>query len=226
VVALLWLPETKGARAAGGAAGKAPPSFGTQLRTLTVQRAFLLVSLTSFSAAVVRAGGIFSLIPLLGQERSGLGADQIGFGLALASLIGLVLTYPSGVLVDRFGRKTVIVPAMLLNALSLGCFLVASSYLGYLAGCVVWGIAIGVTGPAPAAYAADMAPPGMNAAAMSAFRMMADAGYVLGPLVMGLVADLFGTDAALLGTAAMLVAVGLLFGQLAPETYRRSAPAG
>ena len=36
-------------------------------------------------------------------------------------------------------------------------------------------------GAAPAAYAADSAPPGMNAAAIGAFRMTGDAGYVIGP---------------------------------------------
>jgi hypothetical protein len=35
--------------------------------------------------------------------------------------------------------------------------------------CVVWSPAAGLSGAAPAAYAADMAPPGMNAAAMSTF---------------------------------------------------------
>jgi len=35
----------------------------------------------------------------------------------------------------------------------------------------VWSLATGVSGAAPAAYAADVAPPGMTAAAMSTFRM-------------------------------------------------------
>jgi DHA1 family multidrug resistance protein-like MFS transporter len=79
---------------------------------------------------------------------------------------------------------------------------------------------LGVSGAAPAAYAADVAPPGMNAAAMSTFRMLADLGYVIGPLVLGVVADTLGANAALGGTAACLVVVGLLFWRLAPETFR------
>jgi len=85
---------------------------------------------------------------------------------------------------------------------------------------VVWSLATGVSGAAPAAYAADVAPPGMNAAAMSAFRMLSDAGYVLGPLVLGLITDIFGADVALATAAVLLAAVAVLFGRFAPETYR------
>jgi DHA1 family multidrug resistance protein-like MFS transporter len=77
-----------------------------------------------------------------------------------------------------------------------------------------------VSGAAPAAYAADVAPAGMNAAAMSSFRMLGDFGYVVGPIALGLATDLLGADAALGATAALLVAVALLFARFAPETYR------
>jgi hypothetical protein len=79
---------------------------------------------------------------------------------------------------------------------------------------------MGISGAAPAAYAADTAPGGMNAAALSAYRMLADLGYVVGPIALGLAADLAGADAALAVTATLLTAVALLFARLAPETYR------
>jgi MFS transporter, DHA1 family, multidrug resistance protein len=163
---------------------------------------------------------LFSVIPVLAQTRLSLAADQIGFGLALASLVGLALMYPSGVFVDRYGRKAVIVPATIMSGLSLMVFLLASSYAWFLLGCVAWSIAAGVSAAAPAAYAADAAPPGMNAVAMSAYRMVADLGYVVGPITLGVATDLLGADIALGATAALLVAVAFLFARLAPETYR------
>ena len=87
-------------------------------------------------------------------------------------------------------------------------------------GCVVWSVATGVSGAAPAAYAADTAPPGMNAAAMSAYRMLADLGYVIGPLALGAITDAFGAGAALTTAAILLVAAAALFALYAPETYR------
>jgi MFS family permease len=56
---------------------------------------------------------------------------------------------------------------------------------------------------------------------MSAFRMTADAGYVIGPLALGLLADLYGPVVSLVGAAVLLVLVGAAFAMLAPETHPR-----
>ena len=90
----------------------------------------------------------------------------------------------------------------------------------FVAASLVWGIASSVGGAAPAAYVADSAPPGMNATAMSTFRMTGDAGYVIGPLALGLIADLHGPVTALLVAAFLLVLVGATFAMVAPETHR------
>jgi MFS transporter, DHA1 family, multidrug resistance protein len=102
----------------------------------------------------------------------------------------------------------------------MALFCVAPTYWWFVAACIVWGVASSVGGAAPAAYAADSAPPGMNAAAMSTFRMTGDAGYVIGPIALGLAADLWGPVAALVAPACLLVLVGAAFALLAPETYR------
>jgi MFS family permease len=219
VVAWVRVPETRGLRHSLGLAGPSP-SLVAQLRALAGHTGFVLVGLVSFMGAFARTGALFNVIPILGQDRLSLSADRIGLGLALAALVGLVFTYPSGVLVDRYGRKTVIVPATVASGLSLTIFLVAPSYAWFLAGCVAWSVAVGVGGAAPAAYAADTAPAGMQAVAIGAYRMLADLGYVVGPIALGLVTDLAGPNAALGATAALLGAVALLFARFAPETHR------
>src|SRR4029077_16071489 len=157
-------------------------------------------------------GALFNIIPILARDRLGLDPGRIGFGLALASVVGLALAYPAGVLVDRYGRKIVIVPATIMSGASLLLFLFASTYAWFLAACAAWSVAMGISGAAPAAYAADTAPPGMNAAPVSSYRMLADLGYVVGPIALGLAADLVGVDATLGGTAVLLIAVAVLFG--------------
>jgi MFS family permease len=221
--ALAWarIPETRVPRSPSGAGvALGLPPFGSQVRRLTGDRGFMLVSLVSFMSSVARTGALFNVIPVLAEERLSLTTGRIGFGLALASLVGLVLVYPSGVLVDRFGRKSVIVPATLVSGVSLLLFLFAPSYAWFLAGCVAWSVAVGISGAAPAAYAADVAPAGMNAAAMSAYRMLADLGYVVGPIALGLATDLVGANATLTATAALLAVVAVLFARYAPESHR------
>ena len=219
IVAWLAIPETRPARP-GGLLETAEVSFRGQLRLLTVHPGFLLVSLIAFVNAVARTGALFTIIPILARDRLALDPDRIGFGLALASVVGLALAYPAGVLVDRYGRKIIIVPSTILSGVSLVLFLTAPTYAWFLVACAAWSVAMGISGAAPAAYAADTAPGGMNAAALSTYRMLADLGYVIGPIALGLAADLAGASAALASAAVMLTAVALLFARFAPETYR------
>jgi len=218
-VAWLAIPETKTMQRPGEPAPLEVP-YRAQLRLLTAHRGFMLVSLIAFVNAVARTGALFTIIPILARDRLGLDPDRIGFGLALASVVGLALAYPAGVLADRHGRKIVILPATIMSGLSLTLFLLAPTYGWFLAACAAWSVAMGISGAAPAAYAADTAPPGMTAAAVSSYRMLADLGYVVGPIALGLAADLAGANAALGGAAVLLVAVALLFARFAPETYR------
>lgn len=217
VLAWLRLPETVHSHAAAAGALKLPP-FGQQIRLLGSNQAFLLISLISFAAAVARTGALFNVVPLLVRDRLGLSVDQIGLGLSLVSLGALLLAYPSGVLVDRLGRKSVIAPATLISALATAMFAFAPSFAWYLLACTVWSIALGISAAAPSAYAADAAPPGMNAAVMSTYRMLSDAGYVIGPVALGLISDVSGAPAALALAGGLLGISALLFARFAPET--------
>lgn len=222
ILAWFAIPETRDfATAQRGEAPVARPPMATQLRALTAHVGFLLVSLLSFVGAVVRTGALFAIVPLLAATKLGLGTGQVGIGFALSSVLGLVASYPAGALADRFGRKAVIVPATLVYGAAMASFGIATGFAGFLVACVGWGVASAISGAAPAAYAADTAPPGMNAMAMSSFRMLADLGYVIGPIGLGLLADWQGPESALWASAAMLIAVALAFARYAPETLRR-----
>jgi MFS family permease len=131
VVAWLQIPETR-ATGVSAADATAPPPFAAQVRLLTGHGGFLLVALVSFMNAVARTGALFNVVPVLARDRLALSTDRIGVGLALSSLVGLVLAYPAGVLADRWGRKVVIVPATMVAGLALVLFIAAPSYGWFL----------------------------------------------------------------------------------------------
>lgn len=228
VIAWFAIPETRGF-AEGGSVPTVIPApgerrsaaFVEQMRVLWKQIGFMLVSLIGLANAIARTGALFAIVPLIGTSRIGLSAAEIGAGFGIASILGLIASYPAGVLADRFGRKPVIVPATLITGVSLLTFLFASSFVAFIAGCVLWGVASAISGAAPAAYAADSAPPGMNAAAMSSYRMLADLGYVFGPIALGALADWSDPEASLWVAAALVVASGIAFALFAPETAGR-----
>jgi MFS family permease len=181
-------------------------------------RGFLLVSLIALMNAVVRTGGLFALIPLLAVSTLGLTVAQLGFALMLSNVVGLVGAYPAGWITDRLGRKAVIVPSTVLTGLSMVLFCFAPSYVWFVAASLVWGFATSLSISAPAAYVVDTAPAGMNAAAMSTYRMTADAGYVIGPIGLGLIADLTNPVVAILTSGVAIVAIGVVFAVASPET--------
>jgi DHA1 family multidrug resistance protein-like MFS transporter len=226
-VAFTQVPETLGLREKrekieSGARGdqRALP-MARQLRTLFSRIGFVLISLVSFAQFFSRTGAIFTVVPVMGTVKLGLRPDQIGTGLTLVSLLNLGMVYFTGVLADRFGRKTIIVPSNLLTVVSMAALALAPSYGWFVAGLALWGIAGGVAGAVPAAYAADMAPPGMNALTMSTFRMVSEFGYVIGPLLLGWISDLSSGEAALFTTAGIFAVTSALFALFAPETRKR-----
>lgn len=224
---LAWfrIPETRPQQEADGkaGAGHAPPKMGfiQQLRLLTSKRGFLLISIVSFCTFFARTGALFNLIPTFAHDQLGLTTAAIGTGLAMISIVGMIVAYPSGVLVDRFGRKAVIVPSTIFSGVAMILFALATGYGLFMVACIAWAFSSGIAAAAPAAYAADMAPEGMNAPAMSTYRMLADFGYVAGPLLLGTTADLVSTEVALYFTAGLVLVAGVVFAILAPESLQR-----
>jgi len=171
---------------------------------------------------VVRTGGLFVLIPLLATATLGLSVAEIGFAMMVSGVFGLLAAYPAGWLADRVGRKAVIVPSTVLTGLSMLLFCYAPSYAWFMAANILWSVAASISSSAPAAYVVDTAPAGMNASAMTTYRMTADAGYVLGPPGLGLLADLTSSTVAIISASAVLVFIGALFA-LTPAQKRSLA---
>ena len=159
IVAWFAVQETRELSRSQVRAGDGPrPPFAEQLRLLLGKPGFALVSLISLMNAVVRTGGLFAIVPMLATALLGLTTGAIGFALMVGSVCGLVAAYPAGSLADRFGRKTVIVPATVMTGVSMLLFCFAPTYAWFVAACIAWGVASSVGGSAPAAYAADSAP--------------------------------------------------------------------
>ena len=226
VLAFIAVPETRDFKATGSqATTNAVPRvpFKTQVAQLMRDLGFVLAGLVSFVNAFTRTGALFAIVPLYGATQLGLSTTEVGFAIATASIAGLVVTYPAGAIADRYGRKMVIVPMLVVMAGSYALYASATTFLWFILASLAWGIAAAASGSTPAAYAADRAPPGMNAAAMSTFRLLGDMGYVVGPILMGVIVDLADAETAFVVSAGTLLLVGALFARWAPESGRRGA---
>lgn len=225
MIALMYVPETRGHANRGRSAEAAANTLGfrQQLQLMARSEGLLLIGMIGLVAAFARTGGLFNVIPLMAENDLGLNPTQIGFGLGMISIVSLLFVWPSGVLVDSIGRKPVLVPATLLSGLGFLFFVGADDFRSFLLACFIWSCAGGFAGGAPAAYAADMAPAGMNASAMGLYRALMDVGYVAGPLAIGLMSDVWGVRTALLVTAGLITATSIIFAIRAPEVHERKA---
>jgi len=232
VLAVVWaylrLPETRPSRAqeqepapVGDSLPRAGPSLG--FRPLLRDPNFVLIAGLTFVGLFMRTGVQYEIIPLLGSSRLGLEEGGIGLALGVAAVLQFITIFAGGRLSDRFGRKVVITPACLVAGLSLVMLALSESIWFLFLSCAVLGVGIGVGAPTPAAYLADVVPRENYGSGIGLYRSITDVGIVVGPLVLGVLADLRGFSFALFFNAGLLVLAVLLFQAFAKEPSRKGA---
>lgn len=187
---------------AGGAAS--PASFGTLLREQRSVFATLGVGVLLVSA--IRAVRQVAL-PLWGQEL-GLSAAAISLIFGISGGVDMLLFYPAGKVMDRFGRMWVAVPAMTVLGLSLILLPLAGDAAWLMVVGIVMGIGNGMSAGLVMTLGADLAPPGQRPVFLGIWRVFSDGGNGAGPFVIAGV-----TAVATLGAGIVAMGVvGLLGG--------------
>lgn len=233
-LAMVWsfgrMPETAPGQPAAATPsvageGEAPARQTARESVLSIlaRPGFLLVCLLTLSIFLTRTGGRLTLLPLVGENRLGMSPGALGLVFAMMTVLNLLTLAPAGTMIDKLGRKAVIVPSALVTGAALVLFAVSGEVWMFVLAAVLHGAGSGIVGPAPAAYAADMAPAGMRGVTMGLYRTFGDAGFVIGPVLLGWLADLAGFGWALAFDAVVLVSIALLFAVFARETLRRPA---
>ncbi len=140
-------------------------------------------------------------------------------GLSLPAIGLLKFVYPAvwsvgqlitGPLSDRVGRKTLIVPGMLLQAAALALTVASDSFGGWLAGSIGLGIGTAMVYPTLIAVVSDAAAPVWRARALGIYRFWRDLGYAVGALLAGLIADFIGMGWAIGVVAGLTALSGLI----------------
>ncbi|MFQ5381437.1 MAG: MFS transporter [Dehalococcoidia bacterium] len=211
---LLRVPETRPAvGTAEESTTKGEEEQGGAWSVLLVP-SFLLVGLVSAAVFFARSGRQ-TLLPLMGSEQAGLSEGEIGGIFASMALINLLLTFPAGAIVDRFGAKAAIVPSAGVSMLAYLLFVPVDSPPAFWGASLVLALGSGLLGPAPAAFAAEVAPEERRGAAMGIFRSLSDAGFVLGPPTVGFLVDRAGFGWGFSANGGVLLTTALLFAWLA-----------
>lgn len=186
-------------------------------------RQFVAVGLVSMSIFSIR-GSRQSLIPLYSSEEFGLSTGQIGLLFTALGVVGLVLIAPAGWLADNAGRKPVIVSAGYFAAVGVAAAAFAPTTELFMAGLLFSAIGTSVSGPAPAAFVADIAPEHLRGSAMGSYRTWGDLGIVLSPPLSGALADATSIPWAILANGVLLAVAASWFLFAASEAESSEAP--
>jgi MFS family permease len=212
------VPETRGRSTV--AMPSEPPAAAGWLRRMSgsldllLIPNFVLISLVTMSVFFARPGRQ-TMLPLYGDAEIGLSAGTIGLVLGLMAFINFLLTFPAGMMVDRFGAKATIVPSALLSLVGYLLCVPLRSIGGFVGASMVLSVGSGILGPAPPAYAAEVAPPERRGAAMGLYRSVGDLGFVIGPPTVGFIIDHGGFGWAFTTAGMALAGTALLFAWLA-----------
>lgn len=178
-------------------------------------------------AAVSQAGLVnnavdglaWGILPLL-FAANGQSVEAIGVLAALYPGVWCVAQLFTGAWSDRVGRKPLITAGMMLQGAALLLVAAATGFTPWAVGAVLIGIGTALVYPTLIAAVGDQAHPTWRATAVGVYRLWRDTGYVVGALIGGAVADLFGLRVAV-GAVAVL---SLLSGLLVVARMKETAP--
>jgi MFS family permease len=183
-------------------------------------RILTTVGLGQLFAQMVRTGRD-AFIPLYGADVLGLSVAQIGWISSFASAIDMLLFYPVGMVMDRWGRKYAIVPSFLVQGIGFVLIPLTGGFASLAAVAGLIGFGNGLGSGTMLTLGADLAPEDKRGEFLGMWRLIGDAGFMLGPAVAGVVAGALALPAAALMLGSSGVVASMIFLFLVPETIQR-----
>jgi DHA1 family multidrug resistance protein-like MFS transporter len=168
---------------------------------------FLVASMATFTLFFIRTGVRSTIFPLFAANNLGLDIDTIGFLLTFAGLATACTMVPIGDLSDRIGRRNPLIASLLLSAVFTLWIPLSTGLLAITIAMIAYGAGVGMSGPI-AAYVTDVSPPDKLEVSMALYRTISDIGFVIGPLLLGYLADLSVSGAS--ASSAETAPIGLL----------------
>jgi MFS family permease len=190
----------------------APPA-GSQRGELTTRGVLVLASLRDRSLSAACQAGLvnnlndglaWGLFPLLFAQH-GLTVARIGVLAALYPAVWGVGQLVTGWWSDRVGRKRLIVAGMVLQGIALGGTALVTSFAPWAVAAVLLGAGTALVYPTLLAVVGDIAHPAWRATAVGVYRLWRDAGFAVGAIIAGVLADAYGIPTAI-GVVAVLTA--------------------
>jgi len=185
---------------------------------LSTRQVFVLTSFRERALSAASQAGLvnnlndglaWGLLPIY-YAAAGLSVAEIGLLAAIYPAVWGLGQLATGALSDRLGRKGLIVGGMLLQGAALGVIAATRGFAPWAAAGILLGAGTAMVYPTLLATIGDVAHPAWRASAVGIYRLWRDAGFAVGALLAGAIADRYGLPAAISTVAVLTVASGLV----------------
>lgn len=162
----------------------------------------------------------FSMLPTIGPYTQHLGGGALAMGIVVAaySVTNLLLNVVGGIMLDRSGRRRLLLAGLVMAAVSMGLYAMATNVPSLLLARLIHGAAGGVLVPAVFTTIADLAPTRSSGQAMGRAGALIGSAAVVAPALAGIVRQVAGFEAVFLATASLLGVAAVLSAVRLPET--------
>lgn len=192
------------ARKAGETVTPSSPMMQTLRQSRILQTVF---SIRFFSA--VGQGAVYTFLPLYGVAI-GISSTQVGILLGVNVLLIAFLQRPGGRLADRTRPVALMVGGIVLSGLAVAGMPLVQNFSGALVMNILMGVANGVAVPAALVLAGrEGARVGMGSV-MGLFDAALSLGFIVSPILLGMVHDAFGIEAIFYVGGAIILGGTLL----------------
>jgi len=166
--------------------------IGRDMRQVLSNPSFLLVTFAVFTMFLLRTGVRTTLVPLFAANNLGMDEFSIGLILTVGAITTAITIVPMGKISDRIGRKIPLAICLIFSAGATLLIPLSTDLQTLIIALAVYGAVIGLSGPG-AAYVTDVSPQDKLEISMGLYRMISDFGFVVGPLLLGFLADVTAT---------------------------------
>ncbi|MEU7844970.1 MFS transporter [Micromonospora sp. NPDC049114] len=197
--AVLTLAVLDTGRSTGAALGRTVVDLPVLLR----DRRYLVACLAALAQGWVLFGLRSALVPVVvvAWLRD---VAWVGWAFTISAAVQALLIVPAGRVVDRAGRRPAMIAGTGVAAAAITALVFVDRYAWLVALLCVYAAGSALLNAAPAALVGDVVA-GRAGSGVAAFSMCTDVGAVVGPVVVGLVAERVGVPAAFASGAVLLV---------------------
>jgi len=175
----------------------------------------------TFVASWVLFGVRTSILPLFITEQLKSTATVVGWGFTISAVIQGTLILRAGRISDERGRRFILVVGTTIALTGVVILTLTLNPLMFFFSMAIIGLGNAFLASAPATIVGDLIE-GKGGQVIALFQMAGDAGMIVGPVVVGFVADHYGYRAAF-GLSGLVFCIAIVLSIKMPETRKSRA---